>query len=66
VPSARQEQLQIQLLELELETAPHAPARLDVLLEIAIELGGEPGSLGACPLRIARRGAHEQTVGVAV
>ena len=66
VAGARQEQLQIQLLELELETALHVPARLDVPLEVAIEQRGEPCSLGARLLRIARVGAHEQAVGVAV
>src|SRR6202034_3099462 len=63
VTGARQEQLQIQFLELELETAAHAPARLDVPLEVAIELGGEPGGLGARPLGVARGGAHKQAVG---
>src|SRR6202008_3252525 len=66
VAGARQEQLQVQLLELQLELALHAPALFDVRAQLLRERSCQFRSARSCAVRIVRTRVHEQAVRVAV
>src|SRR5687768_6071738 len=66
VARMRQEQLEIEFLELELQAARYAPAFLDVAPQIGVQRRGELLRLVSSSLGIRRRRLDEQAVRVAV
>src|SRR6185295_12556526 len=66
VPGVRQKESQVELLELELETAGHTPATGNILRELSRQLRGQPCRLVACRIGRTRRRLYEQAVGIAI